>query len=61
VTSERARVLTIATPGGFEQLFIDLGVPAAPGTTAPPADLAAMAQAVTRLGVRIVGPPPALR
>jgi quercetin dioxygenase-like cupin family protein len=60
VTSQEARVLTIAMPGGFEQLFIDLGVPAPPGTTPPPPDTAALAQAVARLGVQLVGPPPEL-
>jgi quercetin dioxygenase-like cupin family protein len=60
VTSHKARVLTLATPGGFEQLFIDLGVPALPGTTPPPPDTAALAQAAARLGIQIVGPPPAL-
>lgn len=28
VTSATARVLTIAIPGGFEQLFVEMGVPA---------------------------------
>jgi mannose-6-phosphate isomerase-like protein (cupin superfamily) len=60
VTSQRARALTIAMPGGFEQLFVDLGVPALPGTTPPPPDTAALAQAVARLGVQLVGPPPEL-
>ena len=60
VTSEQARILTVATPGGFEQLFLDLGVPALPGTAAPPFDTEAMAEAVAGLGVRIAGPPPAL-
>ena len=36
VTSPRARLLTVAVPGGFERLFTDLGVPALPGTSAPP-------------------------
>jgi hypothetical protein len=60
VTSQEARVLTIAMPGGFEQLFVDLGVRALPGTTPPPPDTAALAQAVARLGVQLVGPPPGL-
>jgi quercetin dioxygenase-like cupin family protein len=59
VTSEKARALTIATPGGFERLFTDLGVPALPGTSPPPVDIAVLTEAVTRLGVQIVGPPPA--
>jgi quercetin dioxygenase-like cupin family protein len=60
ITSQQARVLTVAMPGGFEQLFVDLGVPALPGTTPPPPDTAALAQAVAALGVQIVGPPPVL-
>lgn len=59
VTSQKARVLTVATPAGFERLFTDLGVPALPGTTAPPRpDDATLEGAVARLGVQIVGPPP---
>jgi quercetin dioxygenase-like cupin family protein len=58
VTSEKARVLTVATPAGFERLFTDLGVPALPGTTAPPRpDDATLDAAVALLGVQIVGPP----
>jgi hypothetical protein len=60
VMSRTARILTVATPGGFEALFMDLGVPAAPGTSAPPLDVPALTEAVTRLGVQIVGPPPPL-
>jgi quercetin dioxygenase-like cupin family protein len=60
VTSRTARILTIAVPGGFERLFTELGVPAPPGSEpAPrPAD-AVLAAAAGRLGVEIVGPPPA--
>jgi quercetin dioxygenase-like cupin family protein len=61
VTSRKARILTIAIPGGFERIFTDLGTPALPGTTAPPAPgNAALAEAAGRLGVQIVGPPPAV-
>jgi quercetin dioxygenase-like cupin family protein len=61
VTSRKARILTVAIPGGFERLFTDLGVPALPGTSAPPPpDNAALAEAAGRLGVQIVGPPPAV-
>jgi hypothetical protein len=60
VTSHKARVMTLATPGGFEQLFVDLGVPALPGTAPPPPAIAALTQAAARLGIQIVGPPPAL-
>jgi len=58
VTSRKARILTVATPGGFERLFTDLGVPALPGSTAPPPDTAALAKAAALLGVEILGPPP---
>ena len=60
VTSPTARVLTIAMPAGFEQLFVDLGVPALPGATPPPLDRSALTEAARRLGVEIVGPPPTL-
>ena len=59
VTSDTARILTIATPGGFERLFTDHGVPALPGTTPPERpDDAILAAAVGALGVQIIGPPP---
>jgi hypothetical protein len=60
ITSPDARVLTIAMPGGFEQLFVDLGVPALPDTAPPPLDRGTLEQAAARLGVQIVGPPPTL-
>jgi mannose-6-phosphate isomerase-like protein (cupin superfamily) len=60
VTSPRARLLTVAIPGGFERLFTDHGVPALPGTAAPPADTDALAEAAAQLGVQIVGPPAAV-
>ena len=60
VTSGAARILTLATPGGFERLFTDLGVPARPGEPAPaPPDRAALTAAAAALGVQVVGPPPA--
>ena len=59
VTSQQARILTVATPAGFERLFTDLGVPVLAGTTAPPRpDDATLEAAVGLLGVQIVGPPP---
>jgi quercetin dioxygenase-like cupin family protein len=58
ITSQNARVLTFAMPGGFEQLFLDLGVPALTDTPPPGLDRSTLEQAVARLGVRIVGPPP---
>jgi uncharacterized cupin superfamily protein len=59
VTSETARVLTIATPGGFEQLFLDVGV-RDPQAAATAFDRASLIAAVERFGVRVVGPPPSL-
>ena len=60
VTSPRARLLTVAVPGGFERLFTDLGVPVLPGTDEPPIpEREALTAAVRRLGVEVVGPPPA--
>ena len=59
ITSKKARILSIATPGGFEQIFTDLGVPALPGTAAPlRPDDATLAAAAEALGVQIIGPPP---
>jgi quercetin dioxygenase-like cupin family protein len=60
VSSPRARLLTVAVPGGFERLFTDLGVPALPGSdVAPIPERETLAAAVRRLGVEVVGPPPA--
>ena len=60
LTNSPQRLLTVAVPGGFERLFTDLGEPALPGTAAPPIPgREALAAAVRRLGVEVVGPPPA--
>jgi quercetin dioxygenase-like cupin family protein len=59
VTSETARVLTIATPGGFEQLFLDVGVPDRQPAEAQ-FDRASLIAAVEQFEVTIVGPPPLL-
>jgi quercetin dioxygenase-like cupin family protein len=60
VSSSRARLLTVAVPGGFERLFTDLGVPALPGSDVPPIpERETLTAAVRRLGVQVVGPPPA--
>src|SRR3954452_7883815 len=59
VTSTSARILTVATPGGFERLFTELGTLAA--TDAPAQgdiDIAALEDAVRRLGVERLGVPP---
>jgi quercetin dioxygenase-like cupin family protein len=63
VTSERARVLVTFSPSGFEEVFMELGVPANGG---PPPDDAVMpapdefARLLAPYGCEIVGPPPTL-
>ena len=52
VTSETAHILTVATPGGFEQLFLDLGTE----SPSPPPPREAMVAAVRGLGVRHIAP-----
>ena len=57
---EQVVVLDCEIPGGFERLFSELGVPALPGTAAPPIpENETLVAAVRRLGVEVVGPPPA--
>jgi quercetin dioxygenase-like cupin family protein len=54
VDSEIAHILTIAIPGGFEQLFLTHGTTGdAPPPRAPNEELSA---AVAKLGVQVVGP-----
>lgn len=48
VLSETAHILTVATPGGFEQLFLDLGT--TQSAPIPPREV--FADAVRALGVR---------
>jgi quercetin dioxygenase-like cupin family protein len=58
VRSSGAQLLTIATPGGFERLFTELGVRALNlSTPPPPPDDAILIAAVRELGVDVVGPP----
>jgi mannose-6-phosphate isomerase-like protein (cupin superfamily) len=61
VQSPVARILGLMTPGGFEELFRNLGVPAAERTLPPhgvvPFDLPAVMAEQERLGTRVVGPP----
>jgi quercetin dioxygenase-like cupin family protein len=60
VTSAQARLLTVAIPGGFERLFTELGSPILPGAAAPPIpDRETRLDVLRRLGVEVVGPPPA--
>ncbi len=58
VVSERARMLVLVTPGGFERMFAEGGVPAADGQTPPPVDYdAEAARAIAeRFGFDVVGP-----
>jgi mannose-6-phosphate isomerase-like protein (cupin superfamily) len=61
VQSPVSRMLGVMTPGGFEALFRNLGVPA-PDRTLPPAgavpfDIAAVMAEQARLGTQVVGPP----
>src|SRR5436190_18500019 len=61
VESPVARMLGVMTPGGFEQLFRNLSIPAgdrtlpAPGSV--PFDIPAVMAEQTRLGTQVVGPP----
>ena len=61
VDSEVAVMLGVMTPGGFEELFRNLGVPAGarvlPPPTSVPFDVAAVVAEQTRLGTEVVGPP----
>jgi quercetin dioxygenase-like cupin family protein len=64
VRSEQARMLVTFSPAGFEEAFVDLGVPAAGGgappveTVLPPLD--EIVRAFASYGCEILGPPPAL-
>ena len=54
-----ARMLTLLTPGGGEQLFVDAGRPAAGDGLPPnePPDLEKLRRVSERFGAEIVGPP----
>ena len=56
-----ARMLGVMTPGGFEELFRNLGVPAGARTLPPegavPFDVQAVMAEQERLGTRVVGAP----
>ncbi len=63
VRSERARMLVSFSPAGFEQAFVELGVPSADGTQ--PADEVfpgpeEAGRVFAAYGCEIVGPPPTL-
>ena len=61
VDGPSARVLGIMTPGGFESLFRELGVPAARRTLPDPGivpfDVARVMVEQQRRGTKVVGPP----
>jgi quercetin dioxygenase-like cupin family protein len=64
VVSERARMLVTFSPAGFEQVFIDLGVPVA-DSLEPPVDevlppVEEIVRAFAPYGCEILGPPPQL-
>jgi mannose-6-phosphate isomerase-like protein (cupin superfamily) len=56
---EPARILSICSPGGFEQFFVQAGRPAADDGLPPagPVDFAALARIGSEYGVQFVGPP----
>ncbi|MGE5275270.1 MAG: cupin domain-containing protein [Verrucomicrobiota bacterium] len=59
VESERARALVLVTPGGFERMFEEGGVPVA-DSSEPPAqeyDPRAAAALAEKFGFEVVGPP----
>jgi quercetin dioxygenase-like cupin family protein len=61
VESPVARMLGVMTPGGFEELFRNLGVPATERTLPPagaaPFDVPTVMAEQERLGTIVVGPP----
>ncbi len=61
ITSETARLIGIASPGGFEAFFTELGAPVVAGAQpAEPPDADLMARTAADHGVEILGPPPTL-
>jgi quercetin dioxygenase-like cupin family protein len=61
ITSETARLVGTATPGGFESFFSDLGTPVVPGEPeARPPSIESMARTSADYGIELLGPPPRL-
>ncbi|HEX4519858.1 MAG TPA: quercetin 2,3-dioxygenase [Gaiellaceae bacterium] len=63
VTSDRARMLTTLSPGGLEELFVELGTPVLgtePPATAALPPMPELARAFAGYGCEVLGPPPSL-
>jgi quercetin dioxygenase-like cupin family protein len=61
ITSPTARLIGMASPGGFESFFSELATPVVEGEPpAAPPEVADMVRAAAARGVDILGPPPAL-
>ena len=59
VTSARARMLCLQTPGGGEAFFRHASEPAIPGEAPPPIDFDRVREAAAATGaIEILGPPP---
>ena len=59
VTSERARMLCLQTPGSGEAFYRQASEPVAAGTSAPPLDLSRVRAAAAATGaIELLGPPP---
>ena len=65
IESPVARMLGVIAPGGFEELFRNLSVPAGrrelPPVGTVPLDIPAVMAEQTRLGTQVVGPPMTMR
>jgi hypothetical protein len=61
ITSPTARLIGMASPGGFESFFTELGAPIVDGEPpAAPPDVADMVRAGAARGIDLLGPPPEL-
>src|SRR3954451_9237398 len=61
ITSPTARLIGMASPGGFESFFTELAAPVVDGEPpAAPPDIAAMVRAAAARGIDVLGPPPEL-
>ena len=61
ITSPTARLIGMASPGGFESFFSELAAPVVEGEPpAAPPDVADMVRAGAARGIDVLGPPPQL-